>query len=402
MRLYIDPGTGSMLFSVAIGLLSVIWFGARKLYMKLKYLTPGRVKADTNKKDIVIYGEDKRYWTTFKGVLDEFEKRHIPVTYLAGSDDDPILSQNYEYVETEVIGLGNKAYAKLNFLNARICLATTPGLDVYQWKRSKNVDWYVHIPHSPSELTTYRMFGVDFYDAVLLSGKYQVDDIRALEELRNEPEKECTIVGIPYLDEKVEKLNAPEPHKRTVLIAPSWGSNSLLNRFGSELLDRLIETGYHIIVRPHPQSFISEKEMIARLMKNYPDLEWNRDTDNFDVLNRSDIMISDFSGVIFDFSLVFDKPVICAYTDFDDSQYDACWLDTPIWSATAIPRIGPVLSEDNLQKIKELIDMAIEGPSYEACRHEVRDETWMYKGEGIKRVTDYLVEKCEELKAKGK
>ena len=132
-------------------------------------------------------------------------------------------------------------------------------------------------------------------------------------------------------------------------------------------------------------------------MKDYPQLEWNRDTDNFDVLNRSDILISDFSGVIFDFALVFDKPVICAYTDFDKSQYDAWWLDTPIWTATAVPRLGPILSEDNLKNIKELIDTALEDKSYENSRHEVRDETWMYRGEGAKRASDYLIAKYREL-----
>ena len=399
MRLYIDPGTGSMLFSLAIGLISVIWFGARKLYLKVKYLTPGRTKVDANKKDIIIFGEDKRYWTTFKGILDEFEKRRVPIAYLAGSEDDPLLMEEYEYVEKEVIGLGNKAYAKLNFLNARIVLATTPGLDVYQWKRSKDVDWYVHITHAPSELTTYKMFGVDFYDALLLSGQYQVNDCRALEKLRNEPEKECDIIGIPYLDEKAKKLleNPISSHERTVLLAPSWGTNSLLNRFGEKLIDPLLATGYHIIVRPHPQSFVSETGMIEKLMTKYPDLEWNQDTDNFDVLNRSDILISDFSGVIFDFALVFDKPVICAYTDFNKDQYDAWWLDTPIWTATAIPRIGSILSEENLPRIKQLIDTALSDKSYSEKRHEVRDETWFYRGEGAKRAADYLIAKYNEL-----
>ncbi len=79
--------------------------------------------------------------------------------------------------------------------------------------------------------------------------------------------------------------------------------NSLLNRFGNQLIDQLISSGYHIIIRPHPQSFTSEKELIDRLMRDYPSLEWNQDIDNFDVLNRSDILISDFSGVIFDFAL---------------------------------------------------------------------------------------------------
>ena len=402
MLLYIDPGTGSMLFSLAVGLLSAAWFGARALLMKAKYRTGG--KADTNKKDIVIYGEDKRYWTTFKGILDEFERRQVKVTYLAGSADDPLLSQGYRYVETEVIGLGNKAYARLNFLNARILLATTPGLDVYQWKRSKGVDWYVHIIHAPSELTTYKMFGTDFYDALLLSGQYQEEDCRALEKLRNLPAKECCVVGVPYLDEmsrRLERLEVP-PHGRTVLVAPSWGPNSLLNRFGDRLIERLIATGYHIIIRPHPQSFVSEKALMEKLMAEYPELEWNRDADNFEVLCRSDILISDFSGIIFDFALVFDKPVICAYTDFDKSLLDAWWLETPIWTATAVPRIGPILGEDKLEDIKELIDRALEDKSFASARQEVRDETWTHRGEGARRAADYLIGRYNALINKGK
>ena len=125
MILYIDPSTGSMLFSLALGLLSFLWFGLRKAYMKVKYLTLGLEKFDTLKQDMVIYGEDKRYWTHFKGICDEFEKRKVKVLYLAGSDDDPILKENYQYVEKKVIGLGNKAYAHLSFLNCRVCLATT-------------------------------------------------------------------------------------------------------------------------------------------------------------------------------------------------------------------------------------------------------------------------------------
>ena len=40
-------------------------------------------------------------------------------------------------------------------------------------------------------------------------------------------------------------------------------------------------------------------------MDQFPDsdqIEWNRDADNFEVLRKSDIMISDYSGVIFDFA----------------------------------------------------------------------------------------------------
>ena len=401
MKLYIDPGTGSMLFAVLIGVLGALRFALDGLFVKLNFLLSGGKKVDTNKDEIplVIFSDDKRYWPVFEPVVRELDARSFEVTYMTASPDDPALEANYEHLHSEFIGKGNKAFARLNFLKATMLLSTTPGLDVYQWKRSKYVKYYIHIPHMPGELTTYRMFAVDFYDALLLSAKYQIEDCRALEKKRNMPEKECTIVGIPYLDEKIKRRQetTTEPHERTVLLAPSWGSNSLLNRFGNRLIDLLIATGYHIIIRPHPQSFTSEKDMIQRLMNDYPDLEWNQDTDNFAVLNRADIMVSDFSGVIFDFVLVFDKPVICAYTDFDKSQFDAWWLDTPIWTSTAVPRVGSILSEDNLPKIKELIDSALESESCKNQRQEVCNETWMYRGEGAKRAADYLVAKYAEL-----
>jgi CDP-glycerol glycerophosphotransferase (TagB/SpsB family) len=58
-------------------------------------------------------------------------------------------------------------------------------------------------------------------------------------------------------------------------------------------------------------------------------------------------MISDFSGVIFDYSLVFDRPVIYADTSFDKSPYDAAWLDEPLWTFRILPSLGiPLKKED--------------------------------------------------------
>ena len=164
----------------------------------------------------------------------------------------------------------------------------------------------------------------------------------------------------------------------------------------------LKKTGYHIIIRPHPQSFNAEKELMNRLMQEYPEseqVEWNRDRDNFAVLNRADILISDFSGVIFDFSLVYDKPVIYADTKFDNSPYDAWWLETPYWTFTALPRIGRELNADNLESLKEMIDTCLTDPKYVKGRQEVREETWEHRGEGTQRAVDYLLNKYEELTA---
>ena len=406
MRLYIDPGTGSMLFAILIGAIGVARFVLKGAYVKLKFLFTGGRQTDTSDDTIplVIFSDDKRYWQTFEPVIRELDSRSFEVRYMTASPDDQALKSSYSHLHAEFIGEGNKAFAKLNFLKATILLSTTPGLDVYQWKRSRDVRYYVHLPHGANDATTgYRSFGLDFYDAVLLSGEYQETAMRKLEHLRGETEKEAVMVGVPYMDEMVRRLkDCPKlpSHPRTVLVAPTWGASSIFSKYGIAFIDALVRTGYHVILRPHPQSFTADKDLMDTLMSAYPDsdqLEWNRDPDNFEVLRRSDIMISDYSGVIFDFAFVFDKPVICADTEMNVDPLDAWWLGEPLWAVTALPRIGPRLTSDRLGDLKALIDAAIDDPSYTESRHKARNETWLYPGEGASRVADYLMAKYEEL-----
>lgn len=410
--LYIDPGTGSMLFSIIIGIAGVLVFAVRALWIKLKFiLTGGRSKAsDSNTMPVCIFSEGKRYWNVFSPICDEFEKRGKDIWYLTASSDDPALSKEYKHVHAKFIGEGNKALSKMNLIKADIVLATTPGLDVYQWKRSKGVKWYVHIPHMPGDIDSYRMLGLDFYDAILLSGQHQADRLRKLESIRELPEKELTLVGIPYMDKMKERLDnyvTPEGNDNkepVVLLAPSWGESGILSRYGTHFIDLLINTGYKVIIRPHPQSFTSEKELMDSLMEKYPEtdkLKWNRDPDNFDVLNESDILISDFSGVLFDFSLVYNKPVIYTETEnFDNSPYDNAWLDEQMWSFKVLPSIGKKLTVDNFENIGNLIDECINGSDKDSLskgRDDARSETWCNIGHGAEKVADYLINKYEEL-----
>jgi len=410
MILYIDPGTGSMLFTIIIGAAGVVVFGVRKLFYKIKFILSGgrQAKVDSTKIPYLIFAESKRYWNVFRPICDEFEKREIPLTYWTASPDDPSLKQDYKFVKAEFIGEGNKAFVKLNMANAGILLATTPGLDVYQWKRSKTVDKYVHVLHMPNDVTTYRMFGLDYYDAVLLSGQYQVDQIRQLEQMRHLPAKDLKIVGQPYLDviaDRLEKTGKAPEHNRTVLLAPSWGKSGILSKYGSKFIDALIATGYDVIIRPHPQSFTAEKDMMDELMAKYPDgdkVKWNRDNDNFDVLNLADVLISDFSGVLFDYSLVFGKSVIYADTSFDKAPYDAAWIDDDLWTFKALPRMGKQLKEEDIPNIKSIIDEVVESSEYADNRKAICDETWQHKGESSKLITDYLVNLAADVEAKAK
>ena len=403
---YIDPGTGSMLFTIIIGVVGAAIYSLRAFIIRMKTTGGRKVVVDEQTVPFAVFTDSKRYWNIFEPICRVFEEKQQELLYLTMSPDDPALEKDYQYIRTEFIGEDNKAFARMNFLHADIVISTTPGLDVFQWKRSKYVKKYVHVLHMPNDVTTYRMFGLDFYDAVLLSGKYQEEQIRSLEAIRDLPAKDLEIVGIPYMDEmrkrlEAEQEKAQDPDGRTtVLLAPSWGESGILKKYGSRMIDALLATGSRVIIRPHPQSFTSEKEMIEDLMKRYPDssdLEWHRDNDNFEVLRRSDILISDFSGVIFDFALVFDRPVLYADTTFDKDVYDCYILDEELWTFRILPEIGEQVTDENIDCIGDLITNCMTDEKYAEGRRKARNETWQYEGQGTERMTEYLLHLHEEI-----
>jgi CDP-glycerol glycerophosphotransferase (TagB/SpsB family) len=432
---YIDPGTGAMLFSVVMGVVTAAYYFIQRLVLKLKFFASGGRAKRTSGECLpyVIFSDSKRYWNVFKPICDEFEKRKIQVEYWTASPDDPALNEKYEYVTCKFIGEGSRAYAKLNMMNAQVCLATTPGLDVYQWKRTKTPCYYVHIVHEIGEVIMYRMFGLDYYDAVLTSGDFHENDIRKIEHLRGISAKEIYPVGSTYMDSMQDRLdkikqaqhghedacnniikednpadtlssvnvtNTTADAQRTIILAPTWGTSSILNRFGKRFIKSLVDTGYNIIIRPHPQTAISDPELLDELKKAFPEndkLSWNSDNDNFDVLNKGDVLISDFSGVIFDYALIFDKPIIYTDTKLDLSPYDAAWIDEPIWRKKVLPELGIELREEDFSNMKSIIDELIANEKYQAGRDRVRNEAWKYKGEAAIRTVDYLVDKHKEL-----
>ena len=399
--LYIDPGTGSMLFTILIGVLGIAIYAFRSLWMKLKFLFSGGKNKAGNKdrEEMVFFTDSGRYWAIFKPLCDEMEKRKQKVLYLTASPDDPMLKESFEYIRTEFAGAGNKTYARMNFIRADIVFSSTPGLDVYQWKRSRDARFYIHAIHAANDAAIrYRMFGTDYFDAVLVSGEYQIKQIRELERIRNLPAKELVDAGLPHMDFLLDKKNKnPSPeHETTILLAPSWGLSSILNRYGEKMIQSLIETGYHLILRPHPQSKTSEADLLQTLQRQFPDseqIEWNFDDDNFDALNKSDLLISDFSGVIFDFALVFEKPVIYTEWAFNKDPYDAGWLEEKPWTFSILPEIGMELNPDNFDNLKDMIRICLTDKRYEAGREKAKAETWTHIGKSVETFADYLISK---------
>ncbi len=405
---YIDAGTGSMLFSIVVCSITSLFFLFNFLFLKLKRGLFSEKSLSKTKHKFVVYSEGNQYYSVFKPVLDEFEKRNIEVMYYTSGRDDKILSEDFTYIRKEYIGSGNKAFFKLAFLNADVCLMTTPQLDVLQLKRSPNVKHYSHIMHSIAFAMLYRLFSLDYYDSVLCDAPYQIPMIRELEKKRNLPAKELPVVGSTYMDFNQSRMQEKTKNEAfEVLIAPTWGKYGLLRKCGDKILEELLNnTNFNITIRPHPESLKVEKNIIANLQRKFRNpsrIKWDFSADNMQALANADILISDFSGVMFDWTFLFKKPFLYIDTDINYEIYDFSDLDdTTTYKHKIANLIGRKLDITNgdIKKIPEIIKEIKGSTSFTNTIEEIRNEAWHNQGSAAVHVVNFLIKKQLEVSKK--
>ena len=82
MLLYIDPGTGSMLFTILIGVIGAGIYSLRMLWIKIRFLlSGGKVETSDIEIPFVIFSDDKRYWNVFEPICREMNKRGKDIVY---------------------------------------------------------------------------------------------------------------------------------------------------------------------------------------------------------------------------------------------------------------------------------------------------------------------------------
>ena len=361
---YLDPGTGSMMFSIIVALIATVIYSAKSFVFKIKfYINKFFTKKIIKKKDmqIVFYNEGEQYSNTFYPILKELKNRNIDFHYLYSEKNDSIVKR-IENIDAQYIDNGNKAFYYLNTLEADICIMTTPGLDVLQIKRSKGVKHYCHISHSAAGCAGYEVFGIDYFDSILTTNVYDKNFIVELERIRNLPPKEIHFVGNPYLDilsEKLINIQIKKTNKTIILLSPTWGKTGLLSKYGKTLILELLKNPqFHIIIRPHPQSIRYEKTILNNLKSQFADkdnIEWDYEKDSLKSMYRADLMISDFSGIIFDYIFLFQKPVISIPTSITLKGKDYIDMNTPLWSIEFFYKNTIVLPEKDIDKISNIV-----------------------------------------------
>ena len=353
--------------TILVSIFGVAFFALQSLYYKLT----GKSKQLKNAKakGIVIFSEGKNYWGTWKGIVEKLIEKEQPFTYYTMDLYDPCLDVASPFMEYRYIGSGTFAYSKLNKLQARVLLSTTPniGADGYPLKRSPYVQNMVHIYHALNNEGPYHRHALDAYDSVLLSGEFQIKSIRKLEELRGLKEKNLIPAGLPYIDEMAKKIKTNAfRHKvsdrKIILIAPSWGNKNSLALYGLDFVKKLAQKDFDIIIRPHPQTVKAEQKLLKEWqgeLQGISNISWDFEVDGSESLARADVMISDVSTVRLDFAMLYQKPVVTLETPIaENGEYE--WIDIGHdWDEVVVDEIGVFVPKERMGDIVTFVRDAL-------------------------------------------
>ena len=220
---------------------------------------------------LVFYSEGTGYWRYFRGIVQQLlTASSLTISYVTSDPADPLLTTSDPRLLTYYVGRGGAMVAFFQSLDARVVVMTMPDLETFHIKRSRRVSHYVYLHHSiVSTHMVYRKAAFDHFDSILCVGPHHVQETREWEAALGLPAKQLWTHGYGLLDD-IMAAAPPEPlngHRKTILIAPSWGPQGLLEQHGSPLCRSLLDAGHRVVeVRSHPRS----EHLAPRLI---PDLQ---------------------------------------------------------------------------------------------------------------------------------
>lgn len=311
------------------------------------------------KQQVVFYAESRHYYQYFEQLINDLlANTSITICYITCDAKDPLLANAPSGM--------NVVYAKwmLGFafskIKADVMVMTMPDLGNFLFKRSAGVKQYVYVFHAAvSTHQQYRRAAFFNYDTIYCTGDYQQKEIRAAERIHNLKEKNIVQYGYPLLDAIRKKISPGETN--TILIAPSWFDGCIFDTCIEALLNELKDSSYKIVLRSHPEYEKRRKKEFNRLKKlasTHPSISFDDKPNVIDSITSADILITDRSGIAFEFAFGVSKPVL--FIDTPLKQTNADWEElgiVPVENSVRA-KLGVSLAPTEIelihQKIKEL------------------------------------------------
>ena len=275
-------------------------------------------------KHLVFYSESSGFYKYYRATIEYLiTHSNVIIHYVTSDPGDQIFNVAKTQPRIRPYYIGEKKLITLFMkMDADMVIMTMPDLQNFHIKRSyvrKDVE-YVYVPHGLDSLNlTMRTGSVDHYDAVLCVGPNQKEEIKKTEEVYNLPPKKLVECGYMLLDDMragfSEKADCSE--QPVILIAPSWQEANIMDSCIDELLTSLQYTGYHIVVRPHPQYVKHREAQLNDLKARYagtPQVEIQTNFASNSTVFQADLLITDWSGIAYEYAYTTCRPVLFVNT----------------------------------------------------------------------------------------
>ena len=320
-------------------------------------------------KHLVIYSERSGFYKYYEALIAGLlKKSNIVIHYVTNDPNDAIFDMAKENTRIRPYYIGQRKLITLMMrMDADIVVMTTPDLQTYYIKRSlvrKDVE-YIYAPHDMMSVHMgFRKGALDNFDTVFCTGPHVAREVRETEKVYGLPEKTLVEFGYPLAEKLENSYNTSAKSGnfvKEILIAPSWQEDNLLDSCVDKLIEGLMADGTHLTVRPHPEYSKRYPEKLALLTERYKDVPDEKLTFELDFTTNksiysSDLLITDWSGIAYEFAFATKKPVLFVNTKMK--------VENPEWEKLGITpaeiylrkEVGVALEKDELDGVKAAAD----------------------------------------------
>mgnify|MGYP006093560203 CR=1 FL=1 len=271
---------------------------------------------------IIFYSESKSYQKYSYLLLEVLARKYPNKIWYVSSDQNDF----FKDLKVNNLFIGKGLLMQYFFLSikAESMILTITDLNNHQIKKTKNINNYIYYFHAPGSTTkVYTETAFDNYDTILCNGDYQLNEIKKREESKNLPKKKLIKSGYFYFDYLMERINKQfEPNE--ILVAPSWNysQKNFINNNFEQLMIKLIEKGYNVRFRPHPENLKRSKPYLNKLITQFKGNKFIFDDhpENLKSMENAKYLITDASGIAIEYVLMFQRPVL--YLDDVDKVHN--------------------------------------------------------------------------------